>query len=1404
MRTLALILVVCWSIGIFCAADCPPNNDPNYGNPIGAFMGIQAKSNGDYVESGCGVYQCVHLVKQFAAQYHEVIDYEVGSGANMWSLLPQESGYLPIANDSSIVQPQVGDFVVWWGGTYGHVAIVSRVMENEIEVFEQNILYPSPFRELPINKRPDGTWHMEPGPRLSNYTVQGWLRYPSFSVIGRYDDGQRFDQHIKDCYDRINGYQCSPDMGKIGWPIDDGGGVFVHNWEPWIYICQNFRNARGEESIIMYDPLLGSQAYLISGKYWEFYRYGRWDSTRGCQRYGPDMPMDDGTVLGCPTSDFINGQQCFQNGYCKSGSVELHRLDGTLVEVFEPTGEFSALTLTGKPMSENHNTIEWLGGPACDYYAVFANGTEIGQTTLLEFTEAGLPTGSTRQYQVVAMSNSTGALDASNVVTITGPGNPGSFTLQGAPDGYNSAFLQWQNTAYPYAPFLWLFRDGVRIAKLVSGFSQWGDYPLEPSHGYTYQLAAVTASELVLGWSNAVTITTDPAPPPPPPEDPVPTSVQIQIEPTWLYATDGWGIAKVFDQFGNEMTGVRVLFFSSNSSVFVISGDNGYCIANGIGRAEVWAEVYDRRWVQSERVSISVVSEIPPEPIEFESSPLRLDCDFELLSTPPFIEYRQIMVRVYLSNPTDQPVTFYGPRGFVFREDGSFYDCSSFSSTPNTLNPGESGFYLASSIALPEAGRCFVRIHTCPTKSMVNTDWQVIDQTAEGISSTLWLNVISEADLKAQLKFLSLEPIASEIYAGDPIAVRAGIINSGDINITTPFALTVSIAGQSSQTYEIEGLTQGGVYYHTFDLGQLPAGSYKVDGFIDPGNVVAEYNESDNTGSVIIQVKERPAADLNATIQVSPSELRVGGTVIVSGVASNIGLADAATCQLALTFGDQTAVIDLPAIAKGTGADFSQAFSLTQAGVVSATVTVDSTNVIIESNETNNGASVSVTVLEPLKPNVVITGASFQPDPIHAGQQLTILFTVANSGQAEMPAAKVGLVQGQNVCGTVDVPALTCGQSFGGQFSFATLASWQQMTYIVVADFTGVAQEENEQDNAESVTVNFLPPLRPDLSVTLQVAPGELRVGGQVMLSGTVPNNGNADAGPCQLLLTFGSQNATISLPAIAAGVNAGFSQMFSLTEPGAQTASAVVDSGNTVAESNKGNNSASMTVTVLPPPLSDLIITGLTPSKSQYLTTESPQLNLACGNSGLAPSPACQLSVKTSSGTVLATVSVPALTVGQSQSLAVALPMLTAGSWTVVAAIDSGNAVVESDETNNGAATSFTVSEPIVPKLPDLTAGAVTFQSYRWFFGLVNFSVPVKNIGQAAGGPFRISVTIPEMNKTLTKNVSGLSLGASTSFGFSLWSVPKTVTLKITADSLNQVTESSESNNYLEVKKTF
>jgi hypothetical protein len=108
--------------------------------------------------------------------------------------------------------------------------------------------------------------------------------------VGNWQNGG-FSQPIYDCFIRNGGFS------KVGRPYDDGAGVYVHNWLPYSYVCQNFINDKGEQSIIMYDPSSSGQAYLVSGLTWEMYRRGF------LGHYGPGIMLPNGKFLGCPTGD---------------------------------------------------------------------------------------------------------------------------------------------------------------------------------------------------------------------------------------------------------------------------------------------------------------------------------------------------------------------------------------------------------------------------------------------------------------------------------------------------------------------------------------------------------------------------------------------------------------------------------------------------------------------------------------------------------------------------------------------------------------------------------------------------------------------------------------------------------------------------------------------------------------------------------------------------------------------------------------------------------------------------------------------------------------------------------------------------------------------------------------------
>lgn len=124
-------------------------------------------------------YQCVEFVKRYYYEHFnhkmpdsyghakDFFDHSVADGKK------NEKRSLIQYTNPSLAKPKNGDLVIFSGtvfNKYGHVAIISNVTENEIEIIQQN---PGPFSPSRVNyglKYKDGKWQIE------NERILGWLR----------------------------------------------------------------------------------------------------------------------------------------------------------------------------------------------------------------------------------------------------------------------------------------------------------------------------------------------------------------------------------------------------------------------------------------------------------------------------------------------------------------------------------------------------------------------------------------------------------------------------------------------------------------------------------------------------------------------------------------------------------------------------------------------------------------------------------------------------------------------------------------------------------------------------------------------------------------------------------------------------------------------------------------------------------------------------------------------------------------------------------------------------------------------------------------------------------------------------------------------------------------------------
>ncbi|WP_268847264.1 CHAP domain-containing protein [Flavobacterium aestivum] len=187
------IIIICIAFcfsGIWAFKKFNFNTAYTIGQPLDSLNGVKVYYNGgvDNVSErtltkdnyNLGLkYQCVEFVKRYYYErfHHKMpdsyghakdfYDDELSDGAKN-----QKRDLIQYHNPSKS-KPKVEDLIVLSGtifNRFGHVAIISKVTDNEIEIIQQN---PGPFgksRETYLLKKEIGNW------KIDNDRILGWLR----------------------------------------------------------------------------------------------------------------------------------------------------------------------------------------------------------------------------------------------------------------------------------------------------------------------------------------------------------------------------------------------------------------------------------------------------------------------------------------------------------------------------------------------------------------------------------------------------------------------------------------------------------------------------------------------------------------------------------------------------------------------------------------------------------------------------------------------------------------------------------------------------------------------------------------------------------------------------------------------------------------------------------------------------------------------------------------------------------------------------------------------------------------------------------------------------------------------------------------------------------------------------
>jgi subtilase family serine protease len=501
----------------------------------------------------------------------------------------------------------------------------------------------------------------------------------------------------------------------------------------------------------------------------------------------------------------------------------------------------------------------------------------------------------------------------------------------------------------------------------------------------------------------------------------------------------------------------------------------------------------------------------------------------------------------------------------------------------------------------------------------------------------------------------------------------------------------------------------------------------------------------------------------------------------------------------------------------------------------------DYLNVVAESNESNNVASVYLNIVPPTI-DLVIQQPSVAPSNTAPGNVLSLSCVIYNQGNAAAAYSSVGFYLSTN--NTLDASDQLLTSAYGSSLT-PGVTSYRSVTtnvppnttpgtYYVLfaADYQGLVTESNENNNVASVTLTVGAP-----SIDLTVSQASLSnysvsAGTAISANAYVYNQGNTVA-PSSNTGYYFSTDATLSANDVLLSSSTGGSlaagqgnypnatiTIPATATPGSYYILFVADYQNQVTETNETNNVRSVAFTVVTPSV-DLIIqspylsattstAGSTISANHYLANQ--------GNTAATSSNAgYYLSTNTTldaSDVLLTSTTGGALAAGTytSRYPSFTIPATaTAGSYYILFVADYQNQVTETNETNNVSAVPLTLVTPGI----DLTIIQPALSRYSVAGGgQVSTNATIINQGTATSVNSNVGYYL---STNMTLDASDVLLGSTTNGAlaaggyasiYANLTIPAATTVGnyyvlFVADYQNQVTETSETNNTAPVALT-
>ena len=470
--------------------------------------------------------------------------------------------------------------------------------------------------------------------------------------------------------------------------------------------------------------------------------------------------------------------------------------------------------------------------------------------------------------------------------------------------------------------------------------------------------------------------------------------------------------------------------------------------------------------------------------------------------------------------------------------------------------------------------KVFVDNYTVLSQSDVSNDM---------VSTGLTINaVVQQSDLVVQN--LAVSPTSGLPGAGITVTFRIYNQGAGTANASTT---RIRYSEDSSLTTSDPLLSEfatasmaAGSYIDVSKPLYIPtsgatAGSRYIGATVDVNNVANQSNVSNDqalTGFTVTFPPSQPDL-IPQSLSISPNPITAGNALIVNYMVRKQGVGSAAQTSTKVRIVDASNILVVEqiytTIALAAGASTNESRSITipsgaANGSYTVKVFVDNYTVLSQSDVSNDMVSTSLTVnAVVLQPDLIPQSLSVSPNPITAGNALTVNYTVTNQGggSAAQTSTKVRIVDASNTLLIEQVYttiALGAGASINESRSITIppgAASGSYTVKVFVDNYTALSQNNTANDmTSTSLTVSTLVQLTDLIPQSLIISPNPVVAGNVLTVNYTVTNQGSGSAAATYTKVKIkdgaGAQLLAQEYSTIALGAGASTQESHNITIP--------------------------------------------------------------------------------------------------------------------------------------------------------------------------------------------------------------------------------------------------------------